>query len=455
MSKITAFRIVADGLTPVLAYDALRRADAGPSFLLESVIGGERWGRYSILGYRPRKQLVLPAQPGRDPFAVLAERISFVPHEGEACVASRLARSQVGYLAYDLASATFSKRAPQDFEEPLARLVSEMTVVLFDNLEQTVTIASLHADDVERARDDLAEVGRLRELPLPDRSLLAGEVEPWTSDERFEAAVRKVKARIDAGEARQIVLARTFATESRGTDGFEVYRAMRVLSPTPYMYFLDLPACDGAPAMQIAGASPETLVRWQDQVIAVRPIAGTRPRGRTEDEDRALEAELLADPKELSEHEMLIDLAREDVGRVALEGSITVPTHAQIERYSHVMHIVSEVQGKSRPEVGPWDVVRAAFPAGTLSGAPRSRAIEIIDELEPRPRGVYGGAVGWIGARELDLSIAIRTVVHRAGRFEVSAGAGIVEASVPALEVEETWNKAKAALAAIRASRGS
>lgn len=455
MSKITAFRIVADGLTPVLAYDALRRADAGASFLLESVIGGERWGRYSILGYRPRKQLVLPARQGRDPFADLAERVAFQPHEGEACVASRLARSHVGYLAYDVATYAASKSPSHPMEEPLARLVSEMTIVLFDNLEQTVTIASLHREDAERAREDLANVGRLRELPLPDRSLLAGEVEPLTSDESFAAAVRRVQGHIRAGEAEQIVLARTFSTESRGTDAFEVYRAMRVLSPTPYMYFLDLPASEGAPAVQIAGASPETLVRWQDEVVTVRPIAGTRPRGRTEEEDRALEAELLADPKELSEHEMLIDLAREDVGRVAVEGSVTVPSHAQIERYSHVMHIVSEVQGRSRPEVGPWDVIRAAFPAGTLSGAPRSRAIEIIDELEPRPRGVYGGAVGWIGARELDLSIAIRTVVHREGRFEVSAGAGIVEASVPALEVDETWNKAKAALAAIRAARGS
>lgn len=453
MSKITAFRIVADGLTPVLAYDALRRADAGPSFLLESVIGGERWGRYSILGYRPRKQLVLPARPGRDPFAELAERIAFAPQEGETSLAARLARSHVGYLAYDVASFAISKQ-PQPVDEPLARLLSEMTVVVFDNLAQTVTIASLHREDAEKAREDLGRIGRLRELPLPDPSLLPSDVEPLTSDESFEAAVRKVQGHIRAGEAQQIVLARTFATPSRGTDAFDVYRAMRVLSPTPYMYFLDLPASDGAPALQIAGASPETLVRWQDEIVTVRPIAGTRRRGRTEEEDRALEAELLADPKEQAEHEMLIDLASDDVAQVAIPGSVTVPRRAFIERYSHVMHIVSEVQGTSRPEVGPWDVIRAAFPAGTLSGAPRPRAVEIIDELEPRPRGVYGGAVGWIGARELDLAIAIRTVIHREGRFEVSAGAGIVEASVPALEVKETWNKAKAALAAIRAARG-
>lgn len=453
MSKITAHRIVADGLTPVLAYEALRRATPGPSFLLESVTGGERWGRYSILGYRPRQQLVLSPRPGRDAFAELAERTSFVVPD-DAGIAARLACSHVGYVAYDVCTQTL-KRSARSTTEPLARLLSEMTIVLFDNLEQTITVASLHRDDADRALEDLAHVGRLRALALPDRSLFADDAEPLTSDEDFEAAVRRVQEYIRAGEGGQFVLARTFVTPSRGTDAFDVYRAMRVLSPTPYMYFLDLPATEGAPALQIAGASPETLVRWQNETITIRPIAGTRRRGRTHEEDLALEAELLADPKEQAEHVMLIDLATSDVSQVATFGSVSVPRRAFIERYSHVMHIVSEVQGKTRPDVGPWDVVRAAFPAGTLTGAPRPRAIEIIDELEPRPRGIYGGAIGWIGARELDLAIAIRTVIHREGRFEVSAGAGIVDGSVPALEVKETWNKAKAALSAIRAARGS
>ena len=453
MSKITVHRIFADGLTPVLAYDALRRATAGPSFLLESVTGGERWGRYSILGYRPRRQLVLSPRQGRDPFAELAERASFVVPE-DAGIAGRLACSYFGYLAYDICTQTL-KRPAHSTTEPLAHLLSETTIVLFDNLEQTITVASLHRDDADRALEDLSRVGRLRELALPDRSLLAGEVEALTSDEDFEAAVRRVQEYIRAGEGGQFVLARTFVTPSHGTDAFDVYRAMRVLSPTPYMYFLDLPATEGAPALQIAGASPETLVRWQDGIATIRPIAGTRRRGRTHEEDLALEAELLADPKEQAEHVMLIDLATSDVSQVATFGSVSVPRRAFIERYSHVMHIVSEVQGQTRPDVGPWDVIRAAFPAGTLTGAPRPRAIEIIHELEPRPRGIYGGAIGWIGARELDLAIAIRTVIHREGRFEVSAGAGIVDASVPALESKETRNKAKAALSAIRAARGS
>lgn len=453
MSSIHTVRIVADRLTPVAAYAALRHAHEGPSFLLESVIGGERWGRYSILGYRPRKQLVLPASKVSDPFAELAARF---PQQAlpETEIAARLARAHIGYLAYDLVHFS-SDVAPFAMHEPLARLLSEMTVVVFDNLEQTVTIASAHPDDVDKAREDLARGANLRELPLPDPTALPADVEPLMDDATFENAVRRAQDYIRAGEVSQVVPARTFVTDAAGSDAFDVYRALRVLSPSPYMYFLDFPAHEGAEAVQIAGASPETLVRWQDEMVTLRPIAGTRRRGRTAAEDAALEAELRADPKEIAEHEMLIDLAREDLAPVTIEGTVTVPAHARIERYSHVMHIVSEVTGRARPDAGTWDVVRAAFPAGTLTGAPKVRAMQIIRELEGRPRGIYGGAVGWLGAgRELDLAIAIRTVIHREGRFEVSAGAGIVEASVPALEAKETRNKARAALAAIRAGRG-
>jgi anthranilate synthase component 1 len=221
------------------------------------------------------------------------------------------------------------------------------------------------------------------------------------------------------------------------------------------MYFVDFPEKDGIPSLQIAGASPETLVRVEDETVTVRPLAGTRRRGRTPAEDIALCEELLADPKELAEHVMLIDLARNDVGKVAQVGSVKVPVRVQVERYSHVMHIVSEVSGRVRPELGPWDVVRSAFPAGTLTGTPKVRAMQIIRELEPRPRGVYGGAVGYVGpSRDLDLAIAIRTILCQNGQFEITAAAGIVEGSVPALEAKETRNKARAALAAIRAARG-
>jgi anthranilate synthase component 1 len=229
---------------------------------------------------------------------------------------------------------------------------------------------------------------------------------------------------------------------------------MRVINPSPYMYFLDLPPGPGEThRTQIAGASPETMVRLEDGLMTVRPIAGTRPRGKTLDEDAALEKELLADPKELAEHVMLIDLGRNDVGRVAKIGSVELARRMEIERYSHVMHIVSEVQGRVAPTTPPLEVVRAAFPAGTLSGAPKVRAMQIIRELEARPRGIYGGAVGYVAKTgDLDFAIAIRTAVCKGDVFEVTAGAGLVEASDPKSEAEETRNKARGVLCAIEAS---
>jgi anthranilate synthase component 1 len=222
------------------------------------------------------------------------------------------------------------------------------------------------------------------------------------------------------------------------------------------MYLLELPERPGAPAVAIAGASPETLVRVEDERVTLRPIAGTRPRGVTPSEDEALAREMLADPKELAEHVMLIDLGRNDVGRIARAGSVEVPLRMAVERFSHVMHIVSEVSGTLAPGRGPWDVLSATFPAGTLTGAPKVRAMQIIRELEKRPRRVYGGALGYVTrGNDLDFAIAIRTAVLKAGRFEVSAGAGIVADSVPAREAEETRNKARAALAAIAAARSA
>ena len=233
----------------------------------------------------------------------------------------------------------------------------------------------------------------------------------------------------------------------------DVYRSMRVLSPAPYMYIVELPATDDAPPVALAGASPETLVKVEDNIIHVRPLAGTRPRGRTPEEDRALAAEMLSDPKEVAEHVMLIDLGRNDVGRVARSGSVVLPVRMEAERFSHVMHIVSEVRGELRDGYGPWDVLRACFPAGTLSGAPKVRAMQIIRELEKAPRGAYSGAVGYVTpGGDMDFAIAIRTVVQRGDRFEVRAGAGIVADSQPQLECDETRHKAAAGLAAVAAA---
>ncbi|HMI87351.1 MAG TPA: anthranilate synthase component I family protein [Polyangiaceae bacterium] len=451
--------LVADRLTPVLAYAALRRAAPGPSFLLESVVAGERWGRYSILGYRPRREVILRAPPqgqnlpAGDPFSELAQQIS-VGAAREPEMAARFARAHVGYLAYDLVHfATKVDRWPE--HQPLARFVSDATVVVFDNLQQTVTIAAADRADVERARADLEKTAPLFPLAVPDKTALPSDVDVLTDDATYESGARRAKEYIAAGDAFQIQLGRTMVTRAGDTDPFDVYRALRVLSPSPYMYFVDFPEQNGIPSLQIAGASPETLVRLEDETITVRPLAGTRRRGRTPAEDIDLARELLADPKELAEHVMLIDLARNDVGKVATTGSVKIPLRMQIERFSHVMHIVSEVSGKVRPDLGPWDVVRSAFPAGTLTGTPKVRAMQIIRELEPRARGVYGGAVGHIGpSRDLDLAIAIRTILCQNGNFEITAAAGIVEGSVPALEAKETRNKSRAALAAIRAARG-
>ena len=459
MKPVTTQTLVADRMTPVAAYAALRRADAGPSFLLESVVSGERWGRYSILGYRPRREVLLNAPAAGqslasgDPFAELANQI-VLGSEPEPDMAARFARAHVGYLAYDLVHFTTKvDRWPE--HQPLARLMSEATVVVFDNLRQTVTIASTDPGDVERARHDLDRGATLHALATPDPTAVPGDVDVLMDDATYEAKAVRAKEYIAAGDAFQIQLGRTMLTSAGTTDPFDVYRALRMLSPSPYMFFVDFPEKDGIPSLQIAGASPETLVRVEDETVTVRPLAGTRRRGRTPAEDAALCAELLADPKELAEHVMLIDLARNDVGRVAQTGTVKVPVRVQVERFSHVMHIVSEVCGRVRPELGPWDVIRAAFPAGTLTGTPKVRAMQIIRELEPRARGVYGGAVGYVGpSRDFDLAIAIRTILCQKGQFEITAAAGIVEGSVPALEAKETRNKARAALAAIRAARG-
>lgn len=477
--------IVADMLTPVRAYAALRQADPdGASFLLESVVGNERWGRYSVLGYRPRYEAILDRQgwkvaarsgdpegkhlphfstAGGDPIASAEPLFRRAKTTTEDSVAARFASGHVGYLAWDIIhliekvppgnDATWTKHFI-----PLARFLGGATVVVFDALAQTVTIASPDEEGIERALRDLAKDAPLGEIALPDRSRVPRNVTTDLDDEGFKARVLKAKEYIAAGDAFQIVLARTFSVPREGRDPFDVYRAMRLVNPSPYMYFLDLPPVpspDGGPGerLRIAGASPETMVRLEDGVMTVRPLAGTRPRGKTPEEDLALEAELLADPKERAEHVMLIDLGRNDVGRVASIGSVELVRKMEVERYSHVMHIASEVRGKVPPETPSLEIARAAFPAGTLSGAPKVRAMQIIRELEARPRGVYGGAIGYVGANgDLDLAIAIRTVVVKGDTFEITAGAGIVESSNPQSEADETRNKARGVLCAIEAA---
>ena len=446
--------VVVDGITPVAAYSALRENAGEGSFLLESVVPGERWGRYSILGYRPRRHVSVWGKEDSDPFAELGKAMA-PGATGDPDVASRFCRALVGVVNYDAVHyATKVDPWPDGSErEPVARLVGDATVVVFDNLTHTATIAASELADIERAEHDLCHLGAFCPMAMPDPQPNLEHVDVDTSDEEYGRNVERIREYIRAGDAFQVVLARTFSVPTNGADPFDVYRALCVLSPAPYMYLIEFPARPGAPPVAIAGASPETLVRVEGRRITLRPIAGTRRRGHTPDEDEALAAEMLADPKERAEHVMLIDLARNDVGRVARSGSVHLPQQMVVERYSHVMHIVSEVTGELGEAMGPWDVVRASFPAGTLSGAPKVRAMQIIRELERRPRGAYGGAIGYVTqSTDLDFAIAIRTVVTKNGRFEVTAGAGIVADSVPRLECKETRNKARAALASIHAA---
>ncbi|HEY1954062.1 MAG TPA: anthranilate synthase component I family protein [Polyangiaceae bacterium] len=477
----TTLTFAADTLTPVRAYAGLRRAAKAPpqagrrpeeaqmpgaSFLLESVAGGTSWSRYSILGYRPRYEAVLHddgpweihgEQPGFasalvregvDPLVAAAALVDSDFPKATAPLAERIARSHIGYFGWGLVHRI--ARVPGfDQRRVVARLLGRPVVCVFDSLAQTVTIAADDEAAATRARADL-ECGELGAIGIPERGKLPSPIEVSVDDFRFETAVRRAQEYIAAGDAFQIVLARTFSVPQRGRDPFDVYRALRLVNPSPYMYFLDFGAS------QILGASPETLVHLARRGdgsadMTVRPIAGTRRRGLSPDDDDALERELLADEKERAEHVMLVDLGRNDVGQVANVGTVRVVRNMEVDRYSHVMHIVSEVTGAVSPSVSPTEVLRAAFPAGTLSGAPKLRAMQIIRELEGRPRGLYGGAVGYLGA-DMDFAIAIRTAVCENGKFEVTAGAGVVEASSPSAEAEETRNKARGVLCAIESA---
>ncbi len=471
---------LADAETPVSVFAKLGR---GPySFLLESVVGGEKWAAYSFVGVRPR--LVIRAR-GTQVERLRPEGDGFVVDESVAAekpleyVSRALASlppavppglprffgGAVGWLGYDAVRRfeRLPERAPDELNLPDMCFALTDTVVVFDNLRGTIKVVAsvdVAGQDPNRAYDDACR--KVDEIfdrlcqpspALPALDLVSGAggtlaVKPRTRQADYEAAVRRIQEYIKAGDAFQVVLSQRFDVDRGGVDPFDVYRILRVTNPSPYMFHLEFPEA------VVTGASPEVLVRLDGRRVEVRPIAGTRPRGRSVEEDQALEKELLADPKELAEHVMLIDLGRNDVGRVATPGTVRLDETMVVERYSHVMHLVSNVSGSLADGLGAADVVAAAFPAGTLSGAPKIRAMQIIDEQEPSRRGVYGGAVGYLSyTGNMDLAIAIRTLVTRGETMHVQAGAGIVAASQPHLEHEECVNKAKAVISAIDLAR--
>jgi anthranilate synthase component 1 len=463
--------VLADFDTPLSTY---RKLASGPySYLFESVEGGEKWGRFSIIGL-PCRELIrvfgrrietwrdgecVAEEESDDPLAWIEAyqgRLKSLPRDALPVFHGGL----VGYFAYDTVryiEPRLAASCPHDaLGTPDILLMLSDEVLVFDNLAGTLRVV-VNADPGEedafaRASRRLDELVAALEAPLPamarvslagaDGSQLEAQARTSLTRERFEAGVARVKDYVLAGDVMQVVPSQRMSVPFTAPP-LNLYRALRNLNPSPYMYFLDLDD------FHVVGSSPEILVRAQAGRVTVRPIAGTRRRGKTEEEDRALEEELLADPKEIAEHLMLIDLGRNDVGRIARTGSVRLTENMAIERYSHVMHIVSNVEGEMKPDCSAMDALRAALPAGTLSGAPKIRAMEIIDELEPVKRGIYGGAVGYLSwAGDMDTAIAIRTAVLTGGELHIQVGAGVVADSVPALEWEETLNKARAILRA-------
>jgi len=464
--------------TPVTAYAKLAEPPFG--FLLESVEGGEQWARFSVLGSSPREAWRLDddrirtwdpeagwGEPVRtdDPFADFERWIGRYAPVGVDGL-PKFWGGAVGYFGYDTVRwiERLPDAPPKDVDVPDACFLATDRVLVVDNLySRAYAIAAVRIPedaDADADRDGLEAqyreaagslAGWIARLDGPHGlpgAKAGGAEEPVTegnrSREDFEAAVDRIREYIVAGDAYQVVVSQR-RSSTLGAEPLALYRALRRSNPSPYLFLIDL---DG---MALVGSSPETLVRVEDGEVTVRPIAGTRPRGATTAEDEALERDLLADEKERSEHLMLVDLGRNDVGRVAEAGTVVVPRFMTVERYSHVMHLVSEVRGRLRPGLGAIDAFRACFPAGTLTGAPKVRAMEIIDELEPTRRGPYGGAAGYIGygARNLDMAIVIRTLLATGGKAYAQAGAGVVYDSDPGREWEETGHKARVLLRAL------
>ncbi|HEX5633345.1 MAG TPA: anthranilate synthase component I [Gemmatimonadales bacterium] len=466
--------VVLDGDTPVSAFEKIHRGRFG--FLLESLEGGERWARYTFLATEPREVLAYHGREcrrwaaGEEGWRVVATNVAPLDHLAIMMRSHppvsvpglpRFTGGAVGFLGYDIVRTLERLPAPppDDRDIPDAMLMVVDTLLVLDNLYNRATVianaelsagadhATLHAAfTAAETRIDTW----LRRLEAPNRlqPLAIGPVElPATHSEftqpRFEAAVAAIKEYITAGDTFQTVLSRR--SELPAPPPMLAYRYLRALNPAPYLYYLQFDDT------YLVGSSPEILVRVEEGEVTLRPIAGTRPRGATPDADQALEHELLADPKERAEHLMLVDLGRNDVGRVAAYGTVRLTAFMTVERYSHVMHLVSEVRGTLRPELDALSALGACFPAGTVSGAPKVRAMEIIDELEPVRRGPYAGAVGYVGwgARTLDTAIAIRTCVIKGDRAWIQAGAGVVADSDPTAEFNETEAKAKAVLTAL------
>lgn len=469
----------ADLETPVSVY--LRLAGAHPSFLLESVTGGEQVARYSFIGVDPRHAFVIrngvvehhtdgesPVEilpGGSDPLDVLKEALQATPPPAMPGL-PRLVGGLVGYLGYEMIRFFEPKLALNPAPDlPDAVFLQADTVLAFDHaFGRLLLIANLSPEgseeDARRAAEArLDDIERRLARPLPARKpppTAASDTTTASNMTRSQycAAVEKAKEYIAEGDIFQVVISQRFSRVTTA-DAFDIYRALRRLNPSPYMFFFDFAGLLPGESLRLIGASPEMHVRLDGTRAAIRPIAGTRPRGADPADDVALEQELLHDPKELAEHVMLVDLARNDLGRVSEYGSVRTPELMTVERYSHVMHIASHVDGVLRPELDGFDLMRATFPAGTVSGAPKIRAMEVINELEGQARGVYAGAVGYFSYDgSLDTCIAIRTMVMRGQTVSVQAGAGLVADSDPEREYQETVNKARALFAAVESAEG-
>ena len=469
--------LIGDLETPISA--ALKFAGEENVFLLESAEAAERFGRYSFLGFDPKRTLsyrdgiytVVDADgvrevAAKDPFSELAEIV------GKKSVAPlpnlpAFVGGAVGYFSYDAVRYLewLPDAPPDDLHVPEAYFAVTDTLIVFDHLRHKVLVVSLvdaaNLRDVEgegfaaayrRASDDIRRVAERLAAPVARRAFPSGsggfEISSNFTRSGYEGAVERAKEYIRAGDAFQIVPSQRFFAEIGDLDPFLLYRGLRTVNPSPYMTYLKLGD------LALVGASPEPLVRVEGRRVMTRPIAGTRRRGVTPEEDALLAEELLADAKERAEHVMLVDLGRNDIGRVAEIGTVQLESFMEVERYSHVMHIVSTVEGDLREEYTALDALAAAFPAGTVSGAPKVRAMEIIDELEPTRRGPYAGATGYYGVDgRLDTCITLRTALLKGGRAYFQAGGGVVADSVPSLEYEETRNKAGAIVRALEVAR--
>ena len=470
---------IADCETPVSAFLKLRELAPGePCFLLESAEQGQRMGRYSFIGSRPRSVLRWSLGDPGDPYALAAAAVAEsgqAPSLDEDGEAPPFSGGAVGYFGYDLVRTVEPLGSPnQDvLGLPDMALMLTDTLVSFDHLKHTITIlanADLDAEpDLERAKAQaqarIAEVRACLAGPVPRPGGSSARHAPVTVDaasvsvskpardpvdfqsnmprEHFEAMVARIVEYIHAGDAFQVVPSQRWSSPVP-VEAFSIYRGLRNVNPSPYMYFLDFGD------FQVAGASPEPLLTVSGRRVSTRPIAGTKPRGRTPEDDRRIAGELLADEKERAEHVMLVDLGRNDLGRVCEYGSVEVDELMEVETYSHVMHIVSSVSGTLREDVGAMDALRSVLPAGTLSGAPKVRAMQIIDELEPIKRGGYGGAIGYLSYNgDLDTAIHIRTVVVKDGVAHVQTGGGTVADAKPAYEYEESVAKSRAVIGAV------